>query len=336
MKALVVFLLSVTALPVFSGSVCEDWFERQGLDRHSRDCFQKCFTARAGISEMACCRECDDLCQPALKIWLFFANGMFNSQREAKASLDALNVRLYPFLKTKYPKLRFLVPPQYSDVAYNTNEIWVEQLLQVLDQWGSNGYENFFSWLSDMKAAPDWFRKKMAEAGGSVYADRLFRDADLKKQIESYKSHLDQGDAVLVVAHSQGNFYRDEAFTLLDRQRGSPALESFGSVSVATPSQNASPGVIPMGSRWYTTLVSDPVIAVVPHALPPNTKNDPIGLFDHLFISNYLEGNQSGPKILEDTACVLSELNGVLISPSLQIYEDGCHPDDENEVTDEE
>jgi hypothetical protein len=39
---------------------------------------------------------------------------------------------------------------------------------------------------------------------------------------------------------------------------------------------------------------------------------------------------------MEDTACVLSELNGVLISPSLQTYEDGCHPDDENEVTDED
>lgn len=56
----------------------------------------------------------------------------------------------------------------------------------------------------------------------------------------------------------------------------------------------------------YTTLVSDGIILMIPNHYPPNVSNQPAGLFDHQFIKHYLNGNKSGPKILNDLACMVS------------------------------
>ncbi len=306
---------------------CHEWFKATRIDAKSRDCFRSCFTSNTHIFN-DCWRECDDLCTPELKIWLYFGNGMFNTIEDARKSLEVLNEKLYPFLKSKYPStLRFLVPQGLTELAYNTNLGAIVQFLEAMGQKADGDFSDFFYWLSGLKVAPEWFRKQMAEIGMDARFARVL-DSDLKRQVDSYLSHLKEGDAVIVVAHSQGNLYRDEAFHLLDALSGSPVVARFGSVSVATPSGNASRGHIPMGSQWYTTLFSDPLIALMPAALRANTRNEPSGLFDHSW-TTYLEGNRSGPKILKDTACVLSELNGAVISPSVHMYEDGCHLDKE-------
>lgn len=327
MKNLLFFFLLVLSPFLRAADLCGEWFEHSRIDPRSRDCFSRCFHEQVPAYG-DCSMACEELCKPDLKIWLYFANGMFNSQQNAMNSLEGLNKRLYPFLRTKHPStLRFLVSPDLTDVAYNEDEAALMQFLEVVDQWGSGQYAHVMGWLSGLEVAPDWFRKKMIEARADVLEGRQRRDFDLQRQIRSYLSHLETNDVVFVVAHSQGNFYRDEAFGALFRHYESKSDGNFGSISVATPSDNASPGLQPMGDNWYTTLTSDPVIAAVPRALPANVRNRSGGLFDHLFISNYLDGDQSGPKILEDTACVLSQLNGVLFSPTLKAYDEGCHRD---------
>lgn len=254
---------------------------------------------------------------------------MFNSEREAEHSLGAMNARLYPFLQRKFPpETRFLVNPFMTRVAYNTSEFWLEQFLQVNEQIKTEEVANFFLYLSGLKLAPEWFRKKAREVMESTILARLDRDSDLKEHVKSYQSHLTDGDAVIVVAHSQGNLYRDEAFTILDGLAGHPAVARFGSVSVATPSEAASSGLFPLGEKWYTTLYSDPVIGLLPHALRPNLMNKGAGLFNHFFTESYLDGDPSGTKVLEDITCVLSQLSGVLMSPTLKEHEDGCHLED--------
>ncbi len=332
------FAFILTAAILFSAGAlgqvareCQEWFKTTGIDAKSRACFRSCFTSNTHIFN-DCWRECDDLCTPELKIWLYFGNGMFNTIEDARESLEILNEKLYPFLKSKYPStLRFLVPQGLTELAYNTNLGAIIQFLEAMGQKADGSFVNFFYWLSGLKIAPEWFQKQMVGIGTNARFTTLVLDSDLKRQLNNYLLHLKKGDAVLVVAHSQGNLYRDGAFHLLDILTGRPQIPRFGSVSVATPSGNASPGIIPMGRRWYTTLFSDLLIAKMPTSLPANTRNDPSGLFDHFWMT-YLEGNRSGPKILQDIACVLSKLNGVLISPTTRDYNDGCHPETEDEL----
>lgn len=320
------------AAPVFPE--CEKWFKQSKIDRHGRECFQKCFVAPIGLTDGACPQQCADICQPDTKIWLYFGNGMWTTFENAQKSLNEFDRRLYPFLKSKYPTtLRFLVPEKAAAVAYNTKLFAPLQLLEAMGQMGYRQYTDFFYWLSSLKPAPEWFRKKMDEIATASFFARIL-DSDLKKQVNGYASHLKDGDAIIVVAHSQGNLYRDEAFHILNDLTGRPVVASFGSVSIATPSRNASSGEIPMGHNWYTTLTTDTLIASL-NALRPNIKNDSGSLGDHYF-ETYLNGDHSGPKILEDTACVLSQLNGVLISPVPGNDTDGCHPDDEEKTADED
>lgn len=220
--------------------------------------------------------------------------------------------------------MRFLVSPHSARVAYNTNEFWLNQILQVVDQKMNQDWENFFLYLSGAKIAPEWFQLAALDISKRFHQMSLLNDKDLRVQVYEYQSHISKGNAIVVVAHSQGNLYRDAAFYHLDRLNDHPMRAKYASVSVATPTGSSPPGEFPDG-EWHITLFSDYLIRAVPGAMHPNVRNTPSGTLDHFFVEHYLNGNASGPKILEDTACVLSRLNGVLISPSLTEYRDGCH-----------
>jgi hypothetical protein len=104
------------------------------------------------------------------------------------------------------------------------------------------------------------------------------------------------GFRVLIVAHSQGNFFANNI--LEDHYSGPKTLhwdfekKSARLVSVATPSSHVEDGE-------YTTLQSDGVIRTIPRALPPNSQNTQPspGRFDHEFVKHYLKGNGAWPQI---------------------------------------
>jgi hypothetical protein len=104
------------------------------------------------------------------------------------------------------------------------------------------------------------------------------------------------GSKVLLIAHSQGNFYANNAIHAI---RNSVSLhwetdqQKARLVSVATPTS------LVAGGGAYTTLTSDGLINVIPAALKPNSTNNipKPGLFDHEFVKHYLKGDLAHKQI---------------------------------------
>lgn len=248
--------------------------------------------------------KCAEFCKYSTRVWIYFGNGVLNTKRDAERSAKELRDRAGPFLN-RYPDLLPLVA-NLDDIgiACNIDGNAAEQLAQAYEQKFNTEFQNFWRWLSNLSEAPDWFRKHVAHA--ILTEDKGFesRDAELKAHVAEYSVHLANGDGVLVVPHSQGNFYAHAAYRLLMKKHGT--LVHFKITPIASPYfESTSDKLL---NNWpYTTLFSDGVIGLlVPHHFPPNVRNEPAGLWDHSFVEHYLNGNESGPKILGDIACIVS------------------------------
>jgi hypothetical protein len=131
----------------------------------------------------------------------------------------------------------------------------------------------------------------------------LTSDSDtVDANVRSYRAELALMNKVVLVAHSNGNVYADEAYGRL-----TPAERtSIGVVAVATLL-----GSVP-GDGPYVTLVEDTFVATFPGALGPNTTNTggfcPEFIGCHAFVDFYLDGQVSGPKIVQDVSVTIPRL----------------------------
>lgn len=127
-------------------------------------------------------------------------NGMFNSLRDADASKEALK-KIFGDKFAGY------------DLAYNTNKPLLLQLLQVLDQKSAALANKFWLILNDFSQAPPDVNHEIATIlKQRALAQQYVKDSDLQADIQKFKETLD-GENVLVVAHSQGNFYANQSLT---------------------------------------------------------------------------------------------------------------------------
>jgi hypothetical protein len=131
----------------------------------------------------------------------------------------------------------------------------------------------------------------------------LTSDSDVvDANVRSYRAALALRNKVILVAHSNGNVYADEAYGRL-----TPAERtSVGVVAVATLL-----GSVP-GNGPYVTLVEDTYVAGFPGHLPANTTNTggfcPEIIGCHAFVGYYLNGVVSGPKIVQDVSDTIPRL----------------------------
>jgi hypothetical protein len=141
-----------------------------------------------------------------------------------------------------------------------------------------------------------------ALAYNSTNTPLAFDSDTVDANVRSYRAELALGNEVLLVPHSNGNVYADEAY-----RRLTPAERtSVGVVAVATLI-----GSVP-GDGPYVTLVEDSFVALFPGHLPANTTNTgglcPEGLGCHGFVDSYLNGAVSGPKIVRDVSDTIPRL----------------------------
>jgi hypothetical protein len=120
--------------------------------------------------------------------------------------------------------------------------------------------------------------------------------------VRSYRAELALTNRVILVAHSNGNVYANEAYGRL-----TPAERtSVGVVAVATPLGSVA------GNGPYVTLVEDTVVAAVPGHLPANTTNTggfcPDFFGCHAFVDDYVDGRVSGPRIVQDVSNTVPRL----------------------------
>lgn len=205
----------------------------------------------------------------------YFANGMFNDKVSGYKSLKTLQKRL----NSKYPQDFY----SHYEMAYNTNEFVLFQLLQVYRHKMEDGTITFWKWLGDFSnfKDSDVFKEQLER----IFSTQSIKDVDLRKQTTRYQKSLDEKYSLVAVAHSQGNFYTNFAFEKLNSDKTKM-------ISVATPANSV------YGDGPYFTFKSDGVIAYIPAALPPNLERHPAGLFDHEFVKHYLEDPSAGEEIL--------------------------------------
>ena len=124
------------------------------------------------------------------------------------------------------------------------------------------------------------------------------------RMISQYKNTLKEGKKVILISHSQGNFFAEEAINSIAPD-GDPMQIGFGNVRVATPAYSSY-------DFPYTTFEDDFIIKAVrnvagapPANLPPigsgPVPRDPLG---HDFVKAYLGTERSRIKIKTDIASV--------------------------------
>jgi hypothetical protein len=205
------------------------------------------------------------------EIAFYFGNGMFNSQDQAGESKRALQQVLN--------KNGLLRSGQEVRLAYNLNESPLVELLQVAAQKSEEYGRNFFRWLSDLSLASDEFRLLAFAASLSADHVRYVSDQDLKAQVAAYRADVASGKTILVVPHSQGNFYANSAWHLLQGAGGADKARFF-IVGVAAPVDSIA------GGGPYATLTQDLVVKAVRtafSALPANVTNSAASPSGHEF-----------------------------------------------------
>jgi hypothetical protein len=156
------------------------------------------------------------------KTVIFFGNGIDTKPGEARESLKLLRNELgdtYNGQSLEY------------DVAYNSTYGQKLDLVQSALQAGVQFDSEIAAWLGDIGLAPTWFvdwYQKFLTVIPVVLA------ADVNTHILKYSKAIDQGKKVLVVSHSQGNFYVNEARRLMALLLTPAQMQNFAILGVGS------------------------------------------------------------------------------------------------------
>ena len=230
---------------------------------------------------------------------------MFNSKVEASASGDALLFELNKKGLVDSKK------PLVLDIAYKHSESLVEQLLHVAEQRGLDDFDNFWLWYTSSIEPPDWFKAALNKITTELLQKRTADFIDLDDHLKKYEDYIEKGYNVILVSHSQGNFYANQILrrlpNLIDRRAINSLfpkyVDLFGNIQVATPvsaTLNNSPWI-----TFKDDLVINGVRSLL-GTLPGNIQSPGIGappegdLMGHNFIRAYLRNSESRSKILNE------------------------------------
>jgi len=211
------------------------------------------------------------------KLDVYFGNGVWNSPKQAEASMKEL--RRFMRLKNY---TRFSVPDEgttYSfKYAYNPEHGTTDDLIETYWQLYESGqisegyFENMTSGLSGFNSNSSLYAQKITSII-STY------NINVTTMIEGYrKDSLDLKHNVLLVAHSQGNLFGNKMYSLLTDEE----KMKFQMVSVATPANNVAGNYVK--SAPYTTVMGDLIIAGVLNSFAANASGS-----GHSFVDSYLK-----------------------------------------------
>jgi hypothetical protein len=147
---------------------------------------------------------------------VYFANGILTD--EDTAIYNALQV-LKPAIQSLYGT-EAEMKKYIGRVWYAYNETF---------EFNQDMFESGLQ-ITNIQSYIDWWASKLLGYKSSIHA------ANLKNQVEQYKASILDGHKVLVVAHSQGNLFTQEAYEKLGKQsKGAWMQKYFEAVSIASP-----------------------------------------------------------------------------------------------------
>ncbi|HEX5716065.1 MAG TPA: hypothetical protein VF179_07900 [Thermoanaerobaculia bacterium] len=217
---------------------------------------------------------------------IFFVNGVFTTQKGAQEALGVLTQSTRDYLPAEdFEELQFYIA---HNPTYLVLDLW-EAVKQRLE----NDFSRFYRFLSGIEPMPDFMQEAYAALAAGIDIGALLSSPTAQNHINLYQRELLEGRKVVLVPHSQGNFFANRAYVSLTAEE----QRSTGIVSVANPDSRVADG------RPYTTLTNDIVIRPIPGALPATTSNGRIFNFrdwtGHGFTESYLEpGSNSRARIL--------------------------------------
>ena len=250
------------------------------------------------------------LCGEAI---VYHSNGVLTSRTNAFRNLSELQGRPAAVMsEEEFEKLSF-------KLAYNTTNGSLLDLLEATRQdIGTDLHEIFWRYVTGLDPSrPASLREYVETIAAQLDAEALTAVQDLSSHVASYRNALREGNKVVLVAHSQGNFFANQGhanLTPVEHQR-------FGITSVATPDSYVA------GNGSDTTLLEDLVVLAVavakrasssPEPLPSNVTNnlasyDPLG---HNFKKAYFaRGSNSEVRVLSNIETTLARLGDASTSP---------------------
>jgi hypothetical protein len=238
---------------------------------------------------------------------IFFGNGVKSIKKDAFKAKESIKKSL----KTE------LTPEEFEvlkfDVAYNDTHGLPLDLLESTAQVLTGNISGFWRYLWELAPVPDWFADKFILLSSVLDYSALITTDSLKNHVNTYRTAIAEGKKVILVAHSQGNLFGNQAYKILSTSE----KRSFGMVSVANADNNVLGNYTEQAV--YTTLINDRVILKLidlqlhlpTSPMSPNTENltvseDPRG---HSFIASYMvEGSVSEIQITGDIVTALGSL----------------------------
>lgn len=210
------------------------------------------------------------------KAAFFFVNGIWTADHDAETTAIELESDLNDALELADDVLNNLRCHSVVNIAYNTTAGKIADLYESARTLGFVSdstlatFRNILSHLVLTTYRP--FSDYLVDRAISDVLDVHFDDPqsqeskDLADHVTKYRTALLAGKRVVIIAHSQGNLFANEAYIRLQAEFSATVLNRVHIVSVATPASIVQPGISP---NPHTTLVDD-FIHRVPLALDAN------------------------------------------------------------------
>ena len=248
---------------------------------------------------------------------IVFGNGISTTLDEAQFSLDnVLKPAILQSLDATVDPSCLSFALAYDSTFVDSNNTVVStgneiaQIVVAAQQLNIDFEANFWAYWDSELQAPAWFEDIQR---AFITSATLPFQPDLLTHEAFYTSQLALGQRIVVVAHSQGSLYANQAYDVVTAQGGS---DLFHIVAVATPAHSIA------GFGPYFTLAGD-VITLVPGSLPENIANDPPSpcldghaVACHLFDSSYMDiqnGDKTRPAIINAVLAALPVANQPLV-----------------------
>lgn len=233
------------------------------------------------IPFIADAQTCNDPLSP-ISTRVYFVNGMnANSTSRGQSTNTVANL-----LGSSY------------DVALSTNnnDKGLDLLLE-LSREKLNEPSQFWEYLANINSAPTWYKEYFYDYLEDYANAEYSVDRDLRLMVDQYLRDLRSGKKIILVAHSQGNFYANNAVQYIS-QTYPQYSDSMSIVAVGTPAARV------LGSgRWHTNAL-DVVIEGV-RAFTTNgvlqsnfVQYTPQDISHHSFRGSYIPAR--GPLIKQD------------------------------------